>query len=255
MAIEIFNRYEQKYILNSKDMEMLLPVIQTHMDTDPYNQNGTPYTISNIYYDTPDDHMIRTSLGKPRYKEKLRLRGYGVPGPQDKVFLEIKKKYKGIVNKRRTTLSLPEAYAWLETGTAPTPKPYMNKQVLCELAYSIQFYRPVAKVYLAYDRLAFFDHDDPDLRISFDQNIRTRRASLRLEAGSHGCPLIPENTWIMEIKTAKTMPLWLTNALASLNIRSRSFSKYGAEYQNMLRTTQNENQMEALLIWNNFLTV
>ena len=63
-----------------------------YMELDKYNKNGQFYSISNIYYDTDDNRLIRSSIEKPVYKEKLRMRSYGTPNAHDKVFLEIKKK-------------------------------------------------------------------------------------------------------------------------------------------------------------------
>ena len=232
MAIEVFNRYEHKYILDKKVFEKVIEIIEQHMELDPYNVDRKPYTIANLYYDTDDDFLIRTSSEKPVYKEKLRLRSYGVPDGSSKVYLEIKKKYKGLVNKRRTMLKLDEAYAFAETGSAPQEKDYMNGQVIKEIAYFLHLYHVKPKVYLAYDRIAYFEKGNPDLRISFDCNIRARRYDVRLEAGDYGGRLLDDGVYLMEIKTSLAKPLWLTNMLAMLNIKRTSFSKYGTEFKN-----------------------
>ena len=135
MAIEVFNRHEQKYLLDADTFQKVLEVMDEHMMPDKYNVNREPYTISNIYFDTEDDYLIRTSLSKPKYKEKLRLRSYGVPNNDSNVFLEIKKKFNDIVNKRRTVLKLSEAYDFISSGKPPEIKEYMNKQVLKEIEY------------------------------------------------------------------------------------------------------------------------
>ena len=118
------------------------------------------------------------------------------------VFLEIKKKYRGLVNKRRTTLELGEAYDFIETGVKPELQDYMNGQVLNELEYCLNLYDLEPKVYIAYDRLAYFEKGNDDLRISFDTNIRTRRSDLSLESGDHGKRLLNSDVWLMEIKTS-----------------------------------------------------
>jgi len=205
------------------------------MEPDFHNIGRKPYIISNIYYDTSDDFLIRHSLSKPLYKEKLRLRSYGIPGEEDKVFLEIKKKFNGKVNKRRTKLTLDEAYEFLETGKPPEVKSYMNEQVLKELEYFLQIYDLKPKLYLAYDRIAYFEKNNADLRVSFDMNIRSRRYDLKLENGDFGDLLLDEGMYLMEVKTSLAKPLWLTHMLDELEIRRRSFSKYGTEYTNMIR--------------------
>ena len=235
MAIEVFNRHEQKYLLDEDTFQKVIEVMDEYMMPDKYNVNHKPYTISNIYFDTEDDYLIRTSLSKPNYKEKLRLRSYGVPSNDSKVFLEIKKKFNDIVNKRRTVLKLSEAYNFISSGKPPELKEYMNTQVLKEIEYFLQVYRLKPKVYLAYDRIAYFEKYNNDLRISFDKNIRTRRYDVALEDGDYGEALLPDGVYLMEVKTSKAMPLWLTDMLAKYNIKKRSFSKYGTEFIHQLQ--------------------
>lgn len=240
MAIEVFNRFEHKYMLERNTFFKVLEVMDNHMVLDSYNKDHKPYTIANICFDTPDDYLIRTSLSKPVYKEKLRLRSYGVPKLNSKVYLEIKKKFNGIVNKRRTTLKLHEAYDFIKTGKRPEIKEYMNVQVLKELEYFLKIYDLSPKLYLAYDRIAYFDRDNADLRISFDMNIRSRRYDLALEAGDYGEKLLPDNVYLMEIKTAMSKPLWLTHMLSELDIKRKSFSKYGTEFRKTVNRTTEE---------------
>lgn len=243
MPIEVFNRYEHKYLIDRATYEKVLEIMDRHMTLDKHNQDHKPYTIANVYYDTPDDYLIRKSLSKPVYKEKLRLRSYGVPNSDTKVFLEIKKKYNGLVNKRRSVLKLSEAHNLLETGKIPEIKDYMNGQVLNEIAYFLSHYDLMPKVYLAYDRVAYFEQGNQDLRISFDMNIRSRRYNVALEKGDYGEMLLDGDTYLMEIKTSRAKPLWLTNMLTELNIKRQSFSKYGTEYKN---TTSSEPMKKAI---------
>ncbi len=231
MSIEVFNRYEHKYILQADTYLKLIEILDSKMNLDDHNKNHNCYTIANIYYDTKDDYLIRHSLDKPKYKEKLRLRAYGIPNADSMVFLEIKKKFNGMVNKRRTNLKLSEAYDFINFHKKPAYKSYMNKQVLNELEYFLSIYNLIPKLYLAYDRIAYFEKGNDDLRISFDTNIRSRRYDLGLEMGDYGEPLLDDNIFIMEIKTSAAIPLWLSHILCDLGIKRRSFSKYGTEYK------------------------
>lgn len=232
MATEVFNRYEHKYLIDNFTYEKVIKVMDEHMELDSHSKNHEPYTISNIYFDTDDNYLIRTSLSKPEYKEKLRLRAYGAADKNSMVFLEIKKKYKGIVNKRRTVLKLSEAYDFISIGKEPTPSDYINKQVLKEISYFLQVYNPKPKLFLAYDRIAYFEKNNRDLRVSFDMNIRSRRFNLKFEDGDYGEKLLDENMYLMEVKTGLAKPLWLTHMLTELNIKRTSFSKYGTEFKN-----------------------
>lgn len=231
MAIEVFNRYEHKYMLDRETFLKVLKVLDEHMVIDTHNKNYEPYTIANIYMDTPDDLLIRNSLSKPRYKEKLRLRTYGGTSDDSMVFLETKKKFRGIVSKRRTKLKLKEAKEFLLTGKPPEIKDYMNPQVVKEIEYMLSIYDLSPKVFLSYDRIAYFEKDNDDLRISFDMNIRSRRDNLDFKNGFHGRNLLPEDTYVMEIKTSTAKPLWLTAMLSELEIKRQSFSKYGTEFK------------------------
>lgn len=234
MAIEVFNRYEKKYLIDNDTYNSIQSKLLDYLEPDEYNKAHEFYTICNIYYDTADNTLIRNSLSKPKFKQKLRLRAYGVPDPEAKVYLEIKKKYCGLVNKRRTKMRLSEAYEFLSTGREPELKGYMNKQVINEIQYFLKMYELEPKLFLAYDRRAMFGKENRDLRITFDTKIRTRRENLRLESGDYGEALLENDQWLMEIKAEKSIPLWLTRLLAEHKIYSTSFSKYGKEYQKLL---------------------
>lgn len=234
MAIEVFNRHENKYLLDEKTLSRLQHRISNYMELDAYNKQHETYTISNIYYDTPDSCLIRASLAKPRYKEKLRLRAYGIPDNDTKVYVEIKKKLSGLTNKRRSGMKLDEAYAFLQTGEMPELRPYMNRQVLSEIQYILQQYELAPALYLAYDRRAYFGIGQHDLRVSFDTNIVSRRNDLRLESGIYGRNLLNEGTWLMEIKVSQSIPVWLCRLLSEFKVYPTSFSKYGTEYKQLL---------------------
>lgn len=238
MAIEVFNRNECKFLIDSDVYEELNIRLEGYMERDDYSKYDNFYTITNIYYDTEDNYLIRNSLMKPKYKEKLRLRAYGVPSENDEVYLEIKKKFNGLVNKRRTSIKLKEAYEFLRTGEKPELKSYMNKQVLNEIDYILKLYKVKPKLYLAYDRRAMFGRENRQLRITFDTNIRTRRYDLMLEAGDYGEQLLKNGKWLMEVKVEKNIPLWLSKLLSEYKIYKTSFSKYGMEYEKMLKNNK-----------------
>lgn len=234
MAIEVFNRIEKKYLITEDIYDKFYNEIIPYMELDKYCKDGNFYSINNLYYDTDSNELIRNSIEKPVYKEKLRLRSYGIPSLDDRVFLEIKKKYRGIVNKRRTKLTLQQAYDLVNQEIIPTEGEYINQQVVNELYYFIQFYKPKPKLFLAYDRVAAFGKEDKNLRITFDRNIRSRRDNPELDKGDYGEQLLPQGKVLVEIKTATAFPLWLTDILNRNEIRNTSFSKYGTEYKKYL---------------------
>lgn len=219
-----FQRSEKKYLLTDEQYRALRAVLKDHMEEDKYGC----YTVCNLYFDTEHNDLIRRSIEKPRYKEKMRLRSYGAVGDDDKVFLEIKKKYKGVVFKRRIVLPYREARAYVYDGVPPTEQ----GQIFKEINYFIRFYGCVPKLYLSYDREALSGKgEEKGLRITFDRNIRSRRDRLDLSVPPDGEPLLAEGLWLMEIKAPLSMPLWLTAALTDLKIYPNSFSKYGKIYE------------------------
>lgn len=244
MAIETFNRVEEKYIVTTKIYNSIIKDIENYMVFDEYSKDGKFYQICNIYYDTEDDNLIRTSIQKPKYKEKFRLRSYGIPSYDTKVFLEVKKKFKGVVNKRRTILTLRESYNFANTNIIPEIKEYMNPQVLKELKYSFDLYKLLPKVFISYERRAMFGKEDSSFRVTFDRNIIGRREDIGLEYGIFGERIIDRDMMVMEIKFSERIPLWFIKILRKYNLEKTSFSKYGTEYTNYLKNDRNINIRE-----------
>ena len=218
----VFERYEIKFRITRAQQARLIQAMAPYMQADEYGV----HTIRNLYFDTPDHRLIRRSLEKPVYKEKLRVRCYATAAADTPVFVELKKKYKGVVHKRRILLPHDGAMAFLcdRRGVGDT-------QIVREIDYFLDYYgdlRPM--MYLAYDRLAFFGREDPQLRLTFDTAIRWREDRLRLTEPPDGRSLTNEDTVLMEVKTAGALPLWLTALLAREKIYKSSFSKYGTAY-------------------------
>lgn len=237
MAIEVFNRKEIKYLITDEDKSALFSIIEKYMNCDAYNKDGKTYSICNLYLDTESDELIRKSLEKPFFKEKIRLRSYGKVSLTDNVFLESKKKFDGVVNKRRTTFVLQDAYEYFESGNI-IENPKMNKQVMKEINYIMNMYNLKPRVFISYDRLAFFEKNNSDFRLTLDTNIQTRRDDLRLDYDIYGNQLLQPGQWIMEAKAFKAFPLWFVHFLSERKIFQTSFSKYGTEYRNYINTLE-----------------
>lgn len=235
MAIEVFSRYELKFMLDRDQFAAIHSEIQRRMEPDKYSRDGSFYTISNIYYDTPDDHLISTAVRhEGKYRYKLRLRTYDPS--QDMAFLEIKKKYRGLTNKRRTTILIEDGRRLMEQGIAPEERHFMNKQVTRELLEIANEMTLRPKTLISYDRRAYFGGDEfePDLRITFDSAIRSRRTDLELRHGSYGTLLLDGEYYIMEVKVSNSVPLWIARLLSENGVSRTHFSKYGAEYKQHL---------------------
>ncbi len=224
----VFKRIEKKYLLSERQQEALFGRIGGHLKPDAFGRS----TVMSLYLDTPDHRIIRNSMEAVDYKEKLRLRSYGTATPDSTVFLELKKKFGGVVYKRRASMRLTQAQRYLTRGVKP-----FESQILSEIDWAMKLYGwPKPAMLIACEREAWFDEEHPDLRLTFDRDVRCREQELQLGAGSAGLRLLPEDTVLLEIKTAGAMPLWLADALDAEGILPGKFSKYGAAYTHSLQT-------------------
>ncbi len=234
----VFKRYEVKYLLNENEKQDLICLMNDRMIEDEHGKAA----IRNIYYDTDTFLLARRSLEKPTYKEKLRIRSYVQAGPEEPVFVELKKKYKKEVFKRRIRIPQEEARRFLsdpdmsEKDLQGLKKKNSDEQIAREIRYFRDMYKTLAPVvFLSYDREAYFAKDDDQVRITFDRNIRYRTDRLSLSEEIGGEYLIDPEMVLMEVKTGAGMPLWLAHFLSDKKLFKASFSKYGAAYEDMAR--------------------
>lgn len=222
-----FRRKENKYLITPEQQNSLLSIIEDHLTDDPYGES----TVCNIYLDTPSHFLIAESIdvteeGRP-YKEKLRIRSYGIPDEESEIFLELKKKYKGIVYKRRILTSPAKLESYLKGGPQPE-----DSQIMREIDFAMKRYGwPKPAMMIFYERKGYFGREDQSLRITVDRNTRYRTDDLSYEYGSGGRLLFKDDTRILEIKAVNAYPMWLAQALNSLGIRKQTFSKAAAAFK------------------------
>lgn len=227
---DIFKRYELKFILTTEQYRMIKDEMKSYMRQDKYGESD----ICNLYCDTPDFLLVRRSNEKPFYKEKLRIRSYGVAEDGSDVFVEIKKKYNSVVYKRRIATDEKTAVKLLE-GYADG-----DGQICKEILYFTRLYKGIRpQMFISCRREAFYGNEDKDFRITFDRSVLWRAYNLTLGSGVYGQSVLPDNKVLMEIKTAASIPLWLVEILSKIKIYKTSFSKYGTAYIQMLK---NKNQ-------------
>ena len=223
----VFKRYEIKYMLTLEQKEKLLYVMNDYMSLDKYGRSS----IRNIYFDTDSYRLIRRSIDKPAYKEKLRIRSYGKASNNSRVFVELKKKYNGVVYKRRLDLPCDEAFAWA-TGKAPCP---VDTQISREIDYFLKYYETLQPTaFLSYEREAYYEKNGGSFRVTFDDNIRFRTDNLSLISDVYGESLLEDGKVLMELKCAGGIPLWLVKVLSEEKIYKTSFSKYGTGYRQFI---------------------
>lgn len=223
----VFQRYELKYLLNRRQAERIRQVMAAYMRPDSYGRT----TVRNIYFDTENFRLIRRSMEKPLYKEKLRLRSYELAQPGSPVFVELKKKFDGVVYKRRLVMPEQKAMAWLCRQETCGP----DSQIGREIDYFRDYYGPLTPaMFLSYDREAFCSLDGSDFRVTFDRHILCRSGNLSLEEEPWGTSILEEDQVLMELKTAGSIPLWMAGALSEMGLYKTSFSKYGAAYERLI---------------------
>lgn len=222
-----------KYLLTPDQKEAVLRAMQPYMEPDRYGRTS----IRNLYYDTDNYRLIRRSIERPVYKEKLRVRSYGRAEPDGVVFAELKKKYKHTVYKRRLLLRAQEAADWL-AGRRSCP---VRTQIAAEIDYFVSYYETLHPVvFLSYEREAFAAKDGGVFRVTFDENILCRQEELTLDSEAYGAPVLEPGLVLMELKCAGGIPLWMTHTLSGERIYKTSFFKYGTAYQNILFPAQKE---------------
>ena len=223
----VFQRHELKYLLTKTQKEKVLQGMEAYMSLDQYGRT----TIRNIYFDTDNYRLVRRSIEKPTYKEKLRIRSYSQAEPDSTVFVELKKKYKKVVYKRRISLPEEEAMEWV-LGQRHC---HSDSQIAEEVDYFLDYYQfPHPVAFLSYEREAYYAKDHSDFRVTFDDTILCRQEDLSLESEIYGVSLLPPDTVLMEIKCSGGIPLWMTHLLSKERIYQTSFSKYGTAYQKVI---------------------
>lgn len=231
MAITVMKRVEMKYLLDAEQTEYLRERLKGHMEEDQYGKTS----IASLYYDTPTYRLIRASIEKPEFKEKIRLRSYGIATESSPVFLELKRKAYGIVYKRRVQTTIPLVHKFF-SGEGDICAP---GQINREITVFRDYYKTlVPACMIIYDRTAYFEPDG-DLRLTVDENPRYRTDDLTLTKSMDGISLLDEGWTILEVKVQEAMPIWLARILSEGKIRKGSFSKYGEAYRQQLLRVQN----------------
>ncbi len=240
----VFKRYEIKYAVTAAQKEKIIEAMKPYMVMDKYGKS----TVRNLYFDTDDFVLARHSIAKPDYKEKLRIRSYSKADSESTVFVELKRKYDGVVYKRRISLPEKDAMRWTSESKDNAIMNELSKespQVADEIGYFLGMYswlKPV--IYLSYDREAYrmrngmsATEGGSDFRVTFDSNIRCRETDLSLASDPYGRSILEDGMYLMELKCSGSIPLWLARLLSEEHIYKTSFSKYGTAYCHFMDET------------------
>ena len=230
---ENFARVETKFLMDASQTAALEAGLQRQGCR--LMRFGSP-KVQSLYYDTESYGLICASLDRPAYKEKLRLRAYGEPGGLTQSFVEIKKKYRGVVYKRRTALPLETAMEGLDRRRLPEETGQVGREAL----WMVRRYGLAPAAVVSYDRNAWFDPADPGFRVTIDRNLAFRNWSLDLNAREDGLAILPAHRRLMEVKTGGAYPLWFARLLRECGAQHVHFSKYGLAYQLYIQPEKQE---------------
>lgn len=216
-----FKRHEIKYLITMNQYINLMDYLSDKVEKDVVYKS----TIYNVYYDTDNFELIRKSIEKPIYKEKLRIHSYNKPTLDSSVYVELKKKYDHIVYKRREKI----AYKYVLNNSFLEGA---ETQIDKEIKYFNDFYDGLtSKMFLSYEREAYYFKDDKQIRITFDTNIKYRTENVNLLPSISDIKLLLNNFVLMELKVSFSIPYNLAKYLSSEKIFKTSFSKYGTAYK------------------------
>ena len=221
--IQTFARVEKKFLLNRRQAEDVAAGLRMRgYERMAFGSSA----IQSVYWDTPDYLLIRRSLERPEYKEKFRTRMYGQPGEGDMEFAEIKKKYRGVVYKRRTGLILPE----MERALAERAFPEKCGQIGAELKSMMDRYDLRPACLIMYNREAYAREGDEEIRVTMDTGIRFRTDMMDMTRAQTGEEILDRDQVLMEVKIPGVWPLWLLRLLQSAGAQPTHISKYGTAY-------------------------
>lgn len=227
MVLEIFTRREQKYLITKLQYEILVDLMTPYMRHDKFGTEGK-YTVTSLYFDNDHHDIYFETKNKLRFRQKLRLRIYDDTDIDGRAFFEVKQKYNNVVNKRRTAIPLKSAYHYINKPSDNSEGRYevSNDQIFKEIHHFRNLYQLDPEMVVSYDRHAFHSITDPDLRVTFDANLRCRKEHLNIEYGPYGDYFIDPNLIVLEVKVTNSVPLWLTRFLQDLDCEQRSASKF-----------------------------
>ncbi|PPA70267.1 polyphosphate polymerase domain-containing protein [Jeotgalibacillus proteolyticus] len=245
MAQEIFKRYEIKYLIPFKQYLSLREKLLPYMTFDTYGNPEGKYNIVSLYYDSDDYSIYYETRNKLRFRQKLRLRIYDQADLNSTAFFEIKQKFKNVVNKRRTSIPLNEAYALSDLDYDDIDFAAFNAsnpQILKEAMHFKQLYQLKPEVVVSYDRQAFSGIYEKDLRVTFDYNLMCRNHDLSIENGPQGLNFVDPGMVVLEVKVSETVPFWLARLLSEFDCSKQSVSKFCTSIDLMLEEEQRKNK-------------
>ena len=228
-TIRKFNRFELKYLINLRQAEQFKSALRAYLVPDEHGTHNGRYSLSSLYYDSPD---LRCDWEKGyglRFRRKLRIRHYETDETlteETPIFLEIKQRIDRVTQKRRAVLSYGDALRLCNDRQLPEGSEE-DRTTLEEMYVFLWQYnlRPVSIV--RYDRQAFIGTEyDVGLRVTFDTNLTFQSHRLYIHEEPSPLPMLSPNQVVLEIKVNERIPTWLAGLIADNNLKMVRVSKY-----------------------------
>ena len=238
-------RLEYKYIVPTHKMENLRELLLPFVEYDPYSNidESGEYTVKSIYLDSKKFKDYQDKCDGIYKRKKIRIRGYNSITHDSKMFLEIKKKIGTHIYKNRSHIRFSELKGFLENKSLDSIE---SKKDISDAEKFLYYYvkgslNPITLV--TYEREAFFSKFDKSLRITFDKNIRYKKAENCDILFSEHSDTIKSDFFVLEIKFTKGFPDWLQKILQSLDLKRGSFSKYTTSVDEIINITSDSNSL------------
>jgi SPX domain protein involved in polyphosphate accumulation len=234
-TIRSFNRYELKYVIHASQIERIVADVSRQMTPDRHGDSSGSYVISNLYYDSPELHMLHSKFVGTNYRRKLRVRVYGEAeggshngaGKPRSAMVEIKQRLSRTTQKRRVVVPLDEALRICEARSSWQWSDASDATVADEIRCLVLALglRPACTI--SYRRRAFVGSElDRGLRLTFDTELWGAPPRLDFYAQRPTTLLMPRDWSILEIKVDDKVPGWVTELVTRHDCQLRRVSKY-----------------------------
>ncbi len=222
---QTLNRFEVKYLVATRRVPGLLAELGGYLQRDSHWEDDWGYSLSSVYWDTPDLRFFWEKIEGMKFRRKLRFRRYG---QTPDVFVEVKQREDRTLQKRRVRWPLEQVEAVFGQGDGGVRfAAAAGDTVATEVALLIERYRLRPTMAIRYRRRAFFGAFDPELRVTVDGRIQYHPSDFNLRTPfESGRAVLDPRVSVLEIKYDHRAPIWLTKAICRQELRMVRMSKY-----------------------------
>lgn len=228
-TLRSFNRFELKYLLDLRQAEQFKKDIVPYLIPDNHGSDNGRYTITSLYYDSPNLCCYREKVDGLKFRRKLRIRRYEnaqVLTEETPVYVEIKQRYDRVTQKRRAILTYGESLRLCNDRQIPKHAPDDSATIEEIYTFCWQYHLQPTSI-VRYKRQAFVGSKyEPGLRVTFDTDLTYQMHHIHLHEPYTGTSMLAPNLVVLEIKINERLPRWLADLIARHNLSITRVSKY-----------------------------